>query len=86
MRRLRRFVGLGQVEIDLGPDRLYHSAFTCPVSRETACATNPPMRLPCGHVICQDSIRKIAKGNRRRFKCTYCPSEQTPLDVQKLHF
>eukprot|EP00035_Acanthoeca_spectabilis_P036198 m.38297 g.38297 ORF g.38297 m.38297 type:complete len:394 (-) comp7801_c0_seq1:2222-3403(-) len=74
------------VEIDLGSNRLYHSVFCCPVSRETASSVNPPMRLPCGHVICQDSIRKIAKGARRRFKCPYCPQEATTNEVQRLHF
>eukprot|EP00041_Stephanoeca_diplocostata_P006797 m.94513 g.94513 ORF g.94513 m.94513 type:complete len:382 (-) comp16544_c0_seq1:276-1421(-) len=74
------------VEIDLGNDHLYHSVFCCPVSREAASTSNPPMRLPCGHVICHDSIRRIAKGVRRRFKCPYCPMESTLNDVQKLRF
>jgi len=74
------------VEINLGTEQLYHSVFTCPVSRETACANNLPMRLLCGHVLCQDSIRKIAKGTSRRFKCTYCPQEQTYNEAIKLRF
>eukprot|EP00040_Diaphanoeca_grandis_P000876 m.16727 g.16727 ORF g.16727 m.16727 type:complete len:390 (+) comp11171_c0_seq1:241-1410(+) len=74
------------VEINLGTERFYHSVFTCPVSRETACNKNPPMRLPCGHVLCQDSIKKIAKGSRRLFKCTYCPQEQTINEATVLRF
>eukprot|EP00039_Didymoeca_costata_P006274 m.88801 g.88801 ORF g.88801 m.88801 type:complete len:375 (+) comp13189_c0_seq2:84-1208(+) len=74
------------VEVNLGTKRLYHSVFACAVSRETATKTNPPMRLPCGHAICSDSIRKIAKGPRRKFKCTYCPSEQTIADARQIYF
>ena len=38
-------------EIDLGRDRIFHSIFSCPVSREQTSSTNPPMLLVCGHVI-----------------------------------
>eukprot|EP00741_Cyanophora_paradoxa_P024441 tig00022075_g23598.t1 len=39
------------VEIELGKDFHFHSIFACPVSRENSTAENPPMMLPCGHVI-----------------------------------
>lgn len=82
------------VEVDLGQERLYHSVFACPVSREMATKANPPMRLPCGHAICIESLRKIAatshvrdpSGQYSRFKCTYCPSEQTLADAKPLYF
>jgi len=74
------------VEIELGAHRLYHSVFTCPVSRETASKDNPPMRLPCGHAICRESLQKIAKNSRRKFKCTYCPSEQLLMEAVALQF
>ena len=82
------------IEIELGPDRLYHSVFACPVSRETATKTNPPMRLLCGHAICKESLQKIAAtshirdptGRFSRFKCTYCPSEQSLDETRPLFF
>eukprot|EP00051_Salpingoeca_urceolata_P032611 m.16528 g.16528 ORF g.16528 m.16528 type:complete len:390 (+) comp5271_c0_seq1:169-1338(+) len=74
------------VEIDIGNAGQYHTVFTCPVSREQSTQLNPPMRLPCGHAICLESLRRLAKGARRRFKCTYCPSEQTLAEATELHF
>jgi len=62
------------VEIDLGPDRRYHSVFVCPVSREQASADNPPMMMQCGHVLCEHSLKKMSRG-ASRFKCPYCPVE-----------
>ena len=29
------------------------SLYSCPVSREQSTATNPPLLLPCGHVLCK---------------------------------
>lgn len=64
------------VEIAVGRERQYHSVFVCPVSHEQTSAANPPMRLPCGHVISKASLTNMAKNARRKFKCTYCTSEQ----------
>lgn len=64
------------VEIDLGPERRYHSVFVCPVSREQASADNPPMMMQCGHVLCEHSLKKVSRG-AVRFKCPYCPVEVT---------
>ncbi|KNC84685.1 hypothetical protein SARC_03119, partial [Sphaeroforma arctica JP610] len=72
------------VEIDVGKDHQYHSVFACPVSREQTTAENPPMRLPCGHVIAKVSLRNLSKGVR--FKCPYCPQEQTPADAVQIYF
>eukprot|EP00053_Salpingoeca_punica_P009117 m.81718 g.81718 ORF g.81718 m.81718 type:complete len:385 (+) comp14883_c0_seq1:178-1332(+) len=75
------------VEIELGKDRNYHTWFTCPVSREHATDANPPMRLPCGHVICNESLIKMAKNSsRRRFKCAYCPRELTLTELKRIWF
>ena len=52
-----------QVEIPLSPENRYHSIFVCPVAKEQASEENPAMFLPCGHVICQESLLKIVKGN-----------------------
>lgn len=76
------------VDIPLGRSRQYHTIFSCPVSREISTAVNPPVRLPCGHVICKESAQKMAKAARvgRRFKCATCPSETTMAEVQEIHF
>jgi len=73
------------VEIDLGEKFQFHSIFACPVSRDESTRDNPPMILPCGHVLCKNSINRLPKGNSR-FKCAYCPSEQTPANCQRIHF
>ncbi|CAJ0927148.1 21118_t:CDS:2 [Entrophospora sp. SA101] len=44
-------------------DMRYHSIFACPVSKEQSTEDNPPMMMPCGHVICKESLTKLSKGN-----------------------
>ena len=40
------------------------------------------MLMPCGHVICKESLDRISKG--ARFKCPYCPSESSPQQARKV--
>jgi len=61
-----------QTELQLGPDLQFHSVFICPISREQSSPENPPVWLPCGHVICRQSMMKLVRTNSR-FKCPYCP-------------
>jgi len=74
------------VEIDLGPEFIYRSIFACPVSKEQSTPENPPMLLPCGHVLCRESVLKIAKGTSRNFKCPYCPHDTHPAQCRPITF
>ncbi|KAF1955349.1 hypothetical protein CC80DRAFT_493244 [Byssothecium circinans] len=70
------------VEIPLPPSYHFHSIFVCPVSKEQSTDQNPPMMMPCGHVIAQESLDRLSKGTR--FKCPYCPGESHPRDARKV--
>lgn len=70
------------VEIPLPSQYHFHSIFVCPVSKEQSTDTNPPMMMPCGHVIAQESLDKLSKGSR--FKCPYCPNESHPREAMKV--
>ncbi|KAF1939017.1 hypothetical protein EJ02DRAFT_505080 [Clathrospora elynae] len=70
------------VEIPLPSQYHFHSIFVCPVSKEQTTDANPPMMMPCGHVIAQESLDKLSKGGR--FKCPYCPNESQPKDARKV--
>ncbi|EIE20259.1 hypothetical protein COCSUDRAFT_37929 [Coccomyxa subellipsoidea C-169] len=74
------------VELELGSEFVFHSVFACPVSREQSTAENPPMLLPCGHVLCKQSLQKIAKSPARAFKCPYCPVEATMNSCRAIFF
>jgi hypothetical protein len=51
-----------------------------------AAADNPPKLLPCNHVLCEQSIQKIARSRSRVFKCPYCPMEARPDNTRTLIF
>lgn len=70
------------VEIPLPPSYLFHSIFVCPVSKEQTTDQNPPMMMPCGHVIAQESLTRLSKGSR--FKCPYCPNESHAREARKV--
>ena len=53
---------MSQMEIPLPSDRRFHSVFVCPVSKEQATDSNPPLMLSCGHVIATESFQRLVKG------------------------
>lgn len=70
------------VEIPLPRSMTFHAIFVCPVSKEQTTETNPPMMMPCGHVVAKESLHRLSKGGR--FKCPYCPSESQPKDAREI--
>jgi E3 ubiquitin-protein transferase RMND5 len=70
------------VETPLPPSYQFHSIFVCPVSKEQTTDQNPPMMLPCCHVIAQESLQRLSKG--AKFKCPYCPVESHPKDARRV--
>ncbi|MED6145572.1 hypothetical protein PIB30_026431 [Stylosanthes scabra] len=74
------------VPVELGKEFQFHSIFVCPVSRDQGSEENPPMLLPCLHVLCKQSILKLSKNSTRTFKCPYCPAEATVANCRQLHF
>ncbi|KAH7394538.1 CTLH/CRA C-terminal to lish motif domain-containing protein [Pyrenochaeta sp. MPI-SDFR-AT-0127] len=70
------------VEIPLPNQYHFHSIFVCPVSKEQTTDANPPMMMPCGHVIASESLDKLSKG--ARFKCPYCPNESHPREARNV--
>ncbi|ONK58722.1 uncharacterized protein A4U43_C09F15990 [Asparagus officinalis] len=74
------------VPVDLGREFQFHSIFVCPVLREQGSEENPPMLMPCGHVISKQSIVKLSKSSSRPFKCPYCPLEANVSQCRQIHF
>ncbi|GMI73358.1 hypothetical protein like AT4G37880 [Hibiscus trionum] len=74
------------VPVELGKELQFHSIFVCPVSRDQDSEENPPMLMPCLHVLCNQSIMKLSKSSSRTFKCPYCPTQVSAAQCRQLYF
>ncbi|KAL3812649.1 hypothetical protein ACJIZ3_013917 [Penstemon smallii] len=60
-------------EIKMDDEFYFHSTFYCPASWELARGYNRPMRLPCGHFVCWQTLVKLCNANPFSvFKCPVC--------------
>ncbi|KAL1364973.1 hypothetical protein HN51_013094 [Arachis hypogaea] len=74
------------VPLELGKEFHFHSIFVCPVSRDQCSEENPPMLLPCYHVLRKQSIMRLSKSSAQVFKCPYCPAVATVANCRQLYF
>jgi hypothetical protein len=52
------------VEIPLPKKYTYHSRLICPVIKEQTTPINPPMMLPCGHILSREALVRLCKGGK----------------------
>lgn len=72
-------------EIKLSQELKFHSTFVCPISKEVATASNPPILLPCGHLIAKNTMDRLINASvRQKFKCPTCPTEVTERETKQI--
>lgn len=73
------------VEIPVPSAYRYHSVFACPVSKEQGTETNPPMMMPCGHVVANQTLLRLCK-NGQNVRCPYCPLSSAVSQATRVYF
>ncbi|CAN8298881.1 unnamed protein product [Cochlearia groenlandica] len=75
------------VSVELGNEFQFHSVFVCPVSRDESNEENPPMMMPCQHVLCKESIMRLSKNSGSySLKCPYCHVQTSLAACRQLYF
>eukprot|EP01006_Ploeotia_vitrea_P026360 TRINITY_DN59349_c0_g1_i1.p1 TRINITY_DN59349_c0_g1~~TRINITY_DN59349_c0_g1_i1.p1 ORF type:complete len:400 (-),score=48.48 TRINITY_DN59349_c0_g1_i1:381-1538(-) len=69
---------------DFGSEFQFRSTFVCPVIQQISTSNNPPMLLPCYHVISRSALQSLMRSNHR-LKCPYCPTECLAEKCKQLH-
>ncbi|EGR30918.1 hypothetical protein IMG5_121220, partial [Ichthyophthirius multifiliis] len=75
------------IEVEIGQEFKFHSTFVCPVSRDVVGPDQNIILLACGHVISEQSMKKItANSTKSKFKCPTCPKEMSVKDTKVIYF
>jgi len=84
LKRLGAPVDTNAFALPLARQHRYHTVFCCPVTRQAAELDNPPLLLPCGHVLASNTASELA--SRHGFKCPYCPQQTTLRNCKRIAF
>ena len=77
----------GIVGAELPPEMTHHSTIHCPIVKDTCLLDNKPILQDCGHIVGEQSVKKMLETNRLGrdsglFKCPTCPNQQKPSTMR----
>lgn len=80
------------IPIPLPDSMIHHSVIYCPISKES-CAeeSNQALIQTCGHIVGEQSVKKMMESQRKRhesdyFKCPTCPNQQKPTTMRRVYY